>query len=129
MARPPSAAYRFQKMVRRNKVTFTAASAMAFALVLGLAISTWQFIREKAARRAAQVQTVKSQQVAQFLKDMLNGVEPSVARFVQRRRMKRLLHPVDPARRFLSRWGELTHGKQATVALDELATPQLAVDG
>ena len=53
VARPPSAAYRFQKMVRRNKVVFAAGSAVAVALVAGLVVSTWMFFREKQARREA----------------------------------------------------------------------------
>jgi hypothetical protein len=45
VARPPSAAYRFQKFVRRNKAMAAAAAAVASVLVLGTAISTWQAIR------------------------------------------------------------------------------------
>ncbi len=45
VARPPSAAYRFQKTFRRNKLVFGAASAVALALVLGVMISTWQAVR------------------------------------------------------------------------------------
>jgi WD40 repeat protein/serine/threonine protein kinase len=53
LARPPSATYRFQKLVRRNKFAVAAASAVAAALILGLAISTWMFFREKEARQRA----------------------------------------------------------------------------
>jgi WD40 repeat protein/serine/threonine protein kinase len=45
LARPPSAVYRFQKLVRRNKAVVAAAAAVASVLVLGTAISTWQAIR------------------------------------------------------------------------------------
>lgn len=100
MACPPSSLYRFQKLVRRNKLAFTATAAVATALILGLGLSTWLFFREKQARQravAAEVGQVrlrqqaeanekkartaaaKSQQVALFLKDMLKGVGPSVA--------------------------------------------------
>jgi serine/threonine protein kinase/Tfp pilus assembly protein PilF len=78
-ARPPSTAYRFQKMVRRNRLAFAAASAITAALVMGLGISTWMFFREKEALQKAHIEAVKSQQVAQFLKNMLEGVQPSVA--------------------------------------------------
>ena len=40
-ARPPSNVYRFQKLVRRNKLAFAAASAVAVALILGFGVSTW----------------------------------------------------------------------------------------
>ena len=52
-ARPPSAAYRFQKMVRRNKLAFVASTAVIAALVIGLGISTWMFFKEKQARQRA----------------------------------------------------------------------------
>jgi Leucine-rich repeat (LRR) protein/tRNA A-37 threonylcarbamoyl transferase component Bud32/tetratricopeptide (TPR) repeat protein len=45
VARPPSAAYRFQKAFRRNKLAFTAGSAIAAALVLGISLSVWQAVR------------------------------------------------------------------------------------
>ena len=51
VARPPSATYRFQKLVRRNKLAFAAAGAIAAALLIGLALSTWQFIEKSAAYR------------------------------------------------------------------------------
>jgi WD40 repeat protein/serine/threonine protein kinase len=53
-AGPPSNLYRFQKMVRRNKVTFAAAGTVVAALVIGLGISLWQSLEKtKAYRRAA----------------------------------------------------------------------------
>ena len=100
-ARPPSRAYRFQKLARRNKLAFAAAGAVTAALVIGLGLSTWLFFREKEARRRAvaaeksqrvlrqqaddnakkaQAEAQKSEQTARFLKDMLKGVGPSVAR-------------------------------------------------
>jgi WD40 repeat protein/serine/threonine protein kinase len=47
---PPSNIYRFQKMARRNKLAFGAAGAVAVSLILGLAISSFLFVREKEAR-------------------------------------------------------------------------------
>ena len=68
--------------------------------MIGLAVSSWMYSREKAAReravaaeqaqarlrqqadaarKTAETEASKSQQVAQFLKDMLQGVGPSVA--------------------------------------------------
>jgi eukaryotic-like serine/threonine-protein kinase len=48
-ARPPGKFYRLQKMVRRNKLACGAAAAVALSLILGLAISSFLFIREKQA--------------------------------------------------------------------------------
>jgi len=53
LARPPSAAYKFQKACRRNKLVFAAGTAIAASLVIGLAASVWQAIR---ATRAEQEQ-------------------------------------------------------------------------
>ena len=39
---PPSAAYRFSKFARRNKVVLTAATLVTLALVMGFGVATWQ---------------------------------------------------------------------------------------
>ncbi len=51
VARPPSTAYRMQKAWRRNKLAFTAATAVAVALVCGILISAWQAVRATRAER------------------------------------------------------------------------------
>ncbi len=48
VARPPSQVYRLKKLVRRNKLTFLAGAAVALALFIGLGLSTWLFLRERA---------------------------------------------------------------------------------
>jgi WD40 repeat protein/serine/threonine protein kinase len=53
VARPPSPAYRFQKLVRRNKFAFAAAGAIATALLLGIIASTSQAVRATHAKRDA----------------------------------------------------------------------------
>ncbi len=53
-ARPPSRLYRLHKFARRNKVTFTAATAIAAVLVIAAVISSWQAIRAMRAQRHAQ---------------------------------------------------------------------------
>ena len=60
-------------------MVFTASTAVAIAIVVGLVVSTWLFFREKAARRDADREAQRSQQVALFLEDMLKGVGPGVA--------------------------------------------------
>jgi hypothetical protein len=51
VARPPSRRYRFQKLVRRNKVVFAAGVAVTAALVIGLGASTYLFFRERDAHQ------------------------------------------------------------------------------
>jgi serine/threonine protein kinase/tetratricopeptide (TPR) repeat protein len=101
VARPPSTGYRLQKMVRRNKLAFAAAGAVTAALIMGLGLSTWLFLRERAAlkvaaenalraersrqkaeanEKKAASEAAKSRRVAHFLQDMLRGVSPWVAK-------------------------------------------------
>jgi len=86
VARPPSNLYRFQKLVRRNKLAFAASAAVLLVLLGGIAASTWQAIRATRAEREqtrlrgqAESEAAKSRQVAQFMKDMMGGVGPAAA--------------------------------------------------
>jgi serine/threonine protein kinase/tetratricopeptide (TPR) repeat protein len=93
LARPPSRLYRLRKFIRRNKIGFVAGSAVAITLVSGAVISILLYVQERQARQAesqarqaavaaqalATAQARESQEVAGFLKEMLNGVSPSVA--------------------------------------------------
>ncbi len=79
-ARPASLAYRTRKLFFRHRLTFTAATAAAVALVAGLAVSLWQAriaaserdTAERAMRRAEQVQT--------FLTGLFEGVDPAATK-------------------------------------------------
>ena len=53
VARPPSNLYRFQKMVRRNKLVFAAGIAITAALLMGIFVSTWQAVRAIHAKKEA----------------------------------------------------------------------------
>jgi hypothetical protein len=53
IARPPSRIYRFQKLVRRNKIVFLATGAVSIALLIGFGMSTWLFLKEREARQWA----------------------------------------------------------------------------
>jgi tetratricopeptide (TPR) repeat protein len=52
-AHPQSGFYQFRKLVRRNRVVFATAGAVALALVIGLGTSTWLFLKERDARQRA----------------------------------------------------------------------------
>ncbi|HEX4349511.1 MAG TPA: serine/threonine-protein kinase, partial [Verrucomicrobiae bacterium] len=93
IARPPSTSYRFQKLIRRNKLAMASATIIFLAVSLGAAISTWQAIRATRAERQqtklrdqadanekkARLEAHRSEETARFLKDMLSGVGPSTA--------------------------------------------------
>jgi serine/threonine protein kinase len=51
VARPPSTAYRLQKLMRRNQLAFAAGTAIAASLVIGIAASVWQAVRATRAER------------------------------------------------------------------------------
>jgi tetratricopeptide (TPR) repeat protein len=92
-AAAPTALYLAQKFVRRHRTGLATAAALALLLAAGTVVSTWQAVRAtraeqaqallreqaQAGERKAHTEAAKSQQVAQFMKEMLNGVGPSVA--------------------------------------------------
>jgi WD40 repeat protein/serine/threonine protein kinase len=61
LARPPSAAYKFQKAWRRNKLAFTAGLAVAAALLLGIIATTLQSVRATRAKAQEIVQRNKAE--------------------------------------------------------------------
>ena len=55
VARPPSNLYRFHKFVRRNKLVFAGTTAFATVVVIGFFIFIYLFVREKSARKRAEI--------------------------------------------------------------------------
>ena len=106
-ARPPTLGYLAGRLIRRHKLAVAAGTTVVLSLVAGLAISSFLFVREKAARQRAvraehdqarsrqtaeaataeavasenkaRTAAAKSTHVANFLTEMLKGVGPSVA--------------------------------------------------
>ncbi len=96
------------ELVRRHRLAFAAGAAITLSLLAGLAVSTWLFFKEKAAvkeqsrlrgeaetarateqeqrvraeagEKAAKTESARSEEIPRFLKEMLEGVKPSVAR-------------------------------------------------
>jgi len=52
LARPPSHIYRFQKLVKRHRLGFTAVGGITAALIVGFGVSTWMYYQEREARAA-----------------------------------------------------------------------------
>jgi serine/threonine protein kinase len=52
-SRPPSAAYRFGRMVRRHRLALATSGAVVLALLIGFGLATAAYVRERAARRVA----------------------------------------------------------------------------
>ncbi len=62
VARPPSVGYRFQKAFRRNRLIFSAAGAVAAALLLGAMVSVWQAVRATQASQAEIRQRLRAEE-------------------------------------------------------------------
>ena len=86
LAGPPGTVYRLGKFLRRHRTALAMVAVVWLVLIAGAMVSTWQAVRatraertQSALRQKAEAESVKRRQVAQFLTDMLEGVEPSVA--------------------------------------------------
>jgi serine/threonine protein kinase len=76
-ARPPTKTYRLQKLVRRNKLAFAGAVALATVLVLGAIVSTSQAIRATHAETAAMHSQKQAEAMNRFLtEDLLYQATP-----------------------------------------------------
>jgi serine/threonine protein kinase/tetratricopeptide (TPR) repeat protein len=93
VAGPPGTFYRLGKFVRRNRTGVAVVAGVTIALLVGVAASLWEArqqsllhqkaqtaqINESRERQKAQAEAAKSKLVADFLKDMLRTVRPSIA--------------------------------------------------
>ena len=79
-ARPPSKLYRLRKAFQRHKLLFTGIGIIAVLLAVSLIVVSTALAKERRSRREAEAASVKSREVTKFLKNMLEGVGPSVAR-------------------------------------------------
>jgi eukaryotic-like serine/threonine-protein kinase len=79
-ARPPSTSYLIRRFVRRNRGAVAAAGAILATLVAGLGFSVAMYVRERDARAKSEQAATRSDQVAEFLGDMLRAAGPSKAR-------------------------------------------------
>ncbi len=80
VARPPSNLYRFQKLVRRNKLAVGAAAAIAVSLILGLGISSFLFIREKQARASEAGMFIREKEARQQAEDAKKQAQAEASR-------------------------------------------------
>ncbi|MDA1273017.1 MAG: serine/threonine-protein kinase [Verrucomicrobia bacterium] len=76
-AAAPSAVYKFRKFARRNRMTLTAVATIAFVLIAGAVVSTWQAVRATLAEEKAQTEAAISKAVNDFLQnDLLTQASP-----------------------------------------------------
>ena len=73
---PPGKLYKFQKLLRRNKLAFAAAGAVLVSLLAGLTVSAVLFFKERAARGRADQQAAVAQAISDFLQfDLLSQAQ------------------------------------------------------
>ena len=78
-ARPPSTAYRIGKFVRRHMLEVVAASVVVTALAVGAVLATVGLVRARAAERAATRQAETASRVTEFLVQLFEVSDPTVA--------------------------------------------------
>src|SRR5262245_34584500 len=91
VARPPSKTYKMQKLVQRNRLLFAGIGVIALLLVTSLIVVSTSLTKERRSRREAEAASIKSQQITKFLKEMLQGVGPSVALGEDTKLLRRIL--------------------------------------
>ncbi|MCK6499027.1 MAG: tetratricopeptide repeat protein [Nitrospira sp.] len=79
LARPPSAAYRFQKAFQRHRVAFLGLAAVMMALAVGLGFATWQAIRARRAEMMAQERRADAEAISRFLTEVFQSPDPERA--------------------------------------------------
>jgi len=104
-ARPPSRLYKLNKLMLRNRFLFLGIGVLALLLVVSLIVVSASLAKEQQARHdadaalkqakadkaKAETESAKSQQVTQFLEEMLQGVGPSVALGEDTKLLRRIL--------------------------------------
>jgi serine/threonine protein kinase/tetratricopeptide (TPR) repeat protein len=79
VARPPSIWYQMGKTFSRNRVAFIATGAVLLAIVVGLIVSLSLMVRAMASERQARMSERQKVRLSDFLRDMLEGPNPSIA--------------------------------------------------
>jgi len=100
LAVPPSARYRAGRFVRRHRLAFAAASAMALTLVIGLAAALYGLRQATAQRAVADTRSAELEQVSQFQQSMLADIDLAAMgqrlNLTQRSELARALQTSEP---------------------------------
>jgi eukaryotic-like serine/threonine-protein kinase len=77
LACPPGNLYKFQKIVRRNKLVCAAAALIAVVLVAAAGISVWQAILATRAKTQATQRFAESEAISKFLTEVFQSPDPA----------------------------------------------------
>ncbi len=76
---PPTTRYRLRKFASKNRAVLTTAATIAFLLLVGVTISSWQAVRARRAERVANEERAIAVAVDEFLqKDLLGQAAPDL---------------------------------------------------
>lgn len=90
-ALPASRAYAMRKFVRRHRLGIVAASIAAIALIAGTVLAVQGQRKAEAAAELARIEANKAQQVADFVQQMIAGIDPDRAKGLDRSLMRLML--------------------------------------
>jgi non-specific serine/threonine protein kinase/serine/threonine-protein kinase len=90
-AMPPSRVYALRTFMRRHRIGIAAAAIAAFALVLGTAVAIIGMRQAQRSAELARIEAAKAEQVADFARGMLAGIDPDRARSMDRSLMRVIL--------------------------------------
>ncbi len=88
---PPTAAYRLRKFVSRNRLALLAAGVVAAALLAGTGAAVYGMLQARAAAAQATLEANKARATSGFLTTLLSGVNPEVARGLDKTLLHRIL--------------------------------------
>jgi len=133
LARPDSKAYRLRKLLRRHRVAFGGAGAVAVAVLAGASLALWQarearvqrdaaLFAKAQAERSERVATAESELSGFLLMEMAAGSDELPAHLERARRMFDAQYRNDPALRglLLLHLGELFNGRSDVVRAQAL---------
>jgi eukaryotic-like serine/threonine-protein kinase len=88
---PRTLRYRIRTFVSRHRLPLLAALLATIGLIGGSAAAVWGLLKAEASAERATIEAKKSQQVAEFLSDVLSGVDPDQAQEMDKTLMRTIL--------------------------------------
>ncbi len=88
---PPTRRYRLRCFARRNRLTLIAAGVVALALIAGTTAAVIGMLRARQEAIRANLAAHKAQQTTAFLTDVLAGLDPNKARYLDKKLLNLVL--------------------------------------
>jgi non-specific serine/threonine protein kinase/serine/threonine-protein kinase len=90
-AMPDRWLYRAAKFIRRNRVVVSLLGLVVTSLIIATSSAVIGYVRANDARRTAELESEKSRSVAEFVSNLLSGIDPAVSRGMDTRLLKLLV--------------------------------------